>query len=248
MAIGANTTYVVSVFSSSGDYVSDHPYFSSAHDNPPLHGLTDGADGPNGVYHEGSDEFPTDSFSSSNYWADVVFAEPDATPPVISQLTGQSVSTTSESVSWTTDEPATSRVDYGTSANSLNSSAGDPALTTAHSLTLTGLTSSTPFFFRATSADASDNSSTSPAGTDPPATFMTPAFTATDTTATDFAAGMTACSVVSHDVGPNSGEVQLNPTLGVEFNDDALPVDWQSSTVRPERHRNRWRRPADGRR
>src|SRR5262245_25597285 len=39
--ITANTTYVVSVFSASGDYISDHPYFTTAHDNPPLHGLAD---------------------------------------------------------------------------------------------------------------------------------------------------------------------------------------------------------------
>jgi Domain of unknown function (DUF4082)/Bacterial Ig domain len=232
VTISANTTYVVSVFSSSGDYVSDHPYFTAAHDNPPLHGLADGTDGGNGVFNQGSSAFPMTSFDASNYWTDVVFAEPDTAPPAISQLTAHPVSTTTQSVSWVTDEPATSRVDYGTSASSLSTSVSDSALTTSHSLTLTGLTPTTSYFLRATSTDTSNNSATSPVATDPPESFTTPAFAATDTAAADFDAG-TGCSVVEHETGPASGEVQLSANRDNEFNDSALPADWQVSAFDP---------------
>src|SRR5207248_5955539 len=102
-----------------------------------------------------SSAFPTDSFETSNYWTDVVFG--DDIPPAITQLAAHPLSATSESVSWVTDEPATSQVDYGTSADSLSASVSDGTLTTSHSLTLTALTPITDYFFRAVSADAFNN-------------------------------------------------------------------------------------------
>jgi hypothetical protein len=79
-------------------------------------------------------------------------------------------------VAWTTNEPSTSTVSYGTSAASLGSSFGNSVLVTAHALTVPGLTPGTQYFYRVTSADAAANSATSPV---PPATstFTTTAFT-----------------------------------------------------------------------
>jgi hypothetical protein len=78
--VSANTTYVVSYFAPNGHYTGTDPYFTSAVDNPPLHGLRDGVDGANGVYvYSGSSAFPNQTFNSENYWADVVFT---TTPPV----------------------------------------------------------------------------------------------------------------------------------------------------------------------
>jgi hypothetical protein len=74
VAITANTTYVVSYYTPVGGYAVNRPYFAtSGVNNPPLHALADGVDGPNGVYHYGASAFPTNTYQSSNYWIDVVF-------------------------------------------------------------------------------------------------------------------------------------------------------------------------------
>ena len=52
--------------------------FSVGVDQAPLHALGNGIDGTNGVFVYGSGGFPTSSFSSTNYWVDVVFAGPVA--------------------------------------------------------------------------------------------------------------------------------------------------------------------------
>jgi len=83
--ITANTTYVVSYFTQSGNYSITRPYFTAEVANAPLHALQDGADGPNGVYRVGNG-FPGNTFEQTNYWVDVVFATvapPDTTPPAI---------------------------------------------------------------------------------------------------------------------------------------------------------------------
>ena len=85
-------------------------------------------------------------------------------------------------ITWTTDEPPTSRVDYGTTAGSLSTSSASAALVTAHSRTLTGLTPGATYFFRVTSTDAHDNAAISPAAPAAPASFALPLFVDVDST------------------------------------------------------------------
>jgi hypothetical protein len=78
VAITANTTYVASFHSSSGDYAFDNPYFSSAVVNGPLKALANGEDGVNGLFEYSSTPvFPTSNYNSGNYWVDVVFIPPN---------------------------------------------------------------------------------------------------------------------------------------------------------------------------
>jgi len=79
IAVTAGTTYVVSVYSPGGNYVSTLNYFTSARTVGPLTGLADGTDGNNGVYRYGSAGFPTSSYQASNYWVDVVYGSANAT-------------------------------------------------------------------------------------------------------------------------------------------------------------------------
>jgi hypothetical protein len=91
----------------------------------------------------------------------------DATAPLLSSVAVSGVSSTSATVSWTTNEPATSKV-FFTSGTSLDlgtaSSVTNNALVTNHSVTLIGLSASTTYSYAARSADSSGNVSTSGTG------------------------------------------------------------------------------------
>jgi subtilase family serine protease len=95
-------------------------------------------------------------------------------PPVISSVATTNLTSTSVTVTWTTDQPASSLVNYGTTTGYGSSSTIDPTLVTAHSVTLTGLTANTTYNFDVVSANAASQSSTSPNST-----FSTPASNAT---------------------------------------------------------------------
>ncbi len=69
--ITANTQYIASYHTASGNYAFDISYFATAGvDNIPLHAPA----GTNGVYVYGSGGFPSSTYQSSNYWVDLVFA------------------------------------------------------------------------------------------------------------------------------------------------------------------------------
>nr|WP_262927107.1 DUF4082 domain-containing protein [Rhizobium herbae] len=76
VTIAANTTYVAS-YHTTGFYVATDGFFTSAVTNGPLTALSSAAAGGNGVYAYGGSAttglFPTNTYDSANYWADVVF-------------------------------------------------------------------------------------------------------------------------------------------------------------------------------
>ncbi len=76
VTITANTTYVAS-YHTTGAYVATDGFFTSGVTNGPLTALSSAAAGGNGVYSYGGSAtaglFPTSTFDSANYWADVVF-------------------------------------------------------------------------------------------------------------------------------------------------------------------------------
>jgi hypothetical protein len=93
----------------------------------------------------------------------------DTQAPVISAAAAVG-GTSSATITWTTNEAATSKVDYGTSSGSLSSVKSDTNLVTAHSVTLTGLTPGATYYYRVTSADAAGNSAQWPSAGSTPAT------------------------------------------------------------------------------
>jgi hypothetical protein len=76
VGIEPGVTYVVSYFAPTGGYAVDLSYFGAADVvNPPLRALSGGVAGGNGVFRYGSSPaFPTETYGSSNYWVDVLFA------------------------------------------------------------------------------------------------------------------------------------------------------------------------------
>ncbi|MDE1988294.1 MAG: fibronectin type III domain-containing protein, partial [Patescibacteria group bacterium] len=90
------------------------------------------------------------------------FTTGDSTPPVVSSITASPVIDTSAVINWTTDEPATSKVQYGINSGAFPfSSALDSTLTRNHSVSLLGLYYGTKYYYQVLSADGSSNATTS---------------------------------------------------------------------------------------
>jgi hypothetical protein len=76
VALTANTTYVVSYYTSAGNYAVNDGYFGSSVNSGPLYAPADGEAAGNGVYLYGPSGFPTETYEASNYWVDLVFVVP----------------------------------------------------------------------------------------------------------------------------------------------------------------------------
>ena len=87
-------------------------------------------------------------------------AVPDATAPIIS-LVNSTITSTSATITWTTDELSDSLVKYGTASGVYTLQADDAADVTAHSIVLTGLSPDTAYYYVVNSTDPSDNSAES---------------------------------------------------------------------------------------
>jgi hypothetical protein len=92
---------------------------------------------------------------------DVIFTTA-AAPPLLSQVRASGLTTTSARITWTTDQPTTSKVGYGTTTAYGSLSAANPALTTSHSVTLRGLSPGTTYNYSATSMNAAGMQNSSP--------------------------------------------------------------------------------------
>lgn len=102
--------------------------------------------------------------ATSSHQSFMTVAGPDLTPPLVTSLAMSGISTSSASVTWTTNEPATSRVYYSTStplvfgtAQSTSSS----TYATSHMLGLSPLIASTTYYYVVESKDGSGNTATS---------------------------------------------------------------------------------------
>ncbi len=90
----------------------------------------------------------------------------DTIAPTITNATSSSITSNSALITWNTNEPADSQVEYSTSAGITGNCATtcttlDTATTTSHSASLNGLTSATTYYFVAISKDLAVNSATS---------------------------------------------------------------------------------------
>jgi len=107
----------------------------------------------------------------------------DTTSPTISGQTVDEISENAATVTWTTDEPSTSLVEYGATTSYGSASPLEPALVTAHRVVLTGLAPQTLYNYRVRSRDAAGNERASgnltftttsgPADQDPPQVVVT---------------------------------------------------------------------------
>jgi hypothetical protein len=150
---------------------------------------------------------------------------PDARAPEISGVTASADGEGHATVAWTTDEPASSRVDYGRTT-ALGSQVSDAARVNAHKLELTGLSPGTTYFFRVRSVDAAGNAADAPASSGAPNSFATPAGGLVDSRTSEFAAGTAGATHAGATLAGADGEVQLQPAVGEEFA-ASLPAAWE---------------------
>ena len=138
MPITANTIYVVSYHANNGHYSANLNYFATTGvDSPPLHALTNGVSGGNGVYAYGAtSNFPTQTFNTSNYWVDVVFS-PGPAPTVSSIAVTPATSTISTGA--TQSFTATATYSNGSTQNLTSQVAWTSSSTSVATINSTGL-------------------------------------------------------------------------------------------------------------
>ncbi|MBP6963578.1 MAG: family 10 glycosylhydrolase [Armatimonadetes bacterium] len=94
------------------------------------------------------------------FYSPTTSSEPDTSPPIISSVTSRPEPTRA-TVTWTTDEPATSQVEFGDSVSYGSETPKQTALVLDHSVTITGLSFPTTYHFRVKSEDLYDNAAAS---------------------------------------------------------------------------------------
>ena len=159
--VQAGQRYVASYNAPRGRYAAAGRFFTTAYTRGDLTVPVNG-----GVYRYGTSGFPTASYQASNYYVDLVFrptgtATPpptaDTRAPVISSVAVSAVGQTGATISWRTDEPATTQVAYGTTASYGSTTAVSTALTTSHTQVVSGLIAGTTYRYQVRSADAAGN-------------------------------------------------------------------------------------------
>lgn len=123
----------------------------------PLSGLT-----PNTLYHfrvSSTDASSNEAVSSDQTF--MTLSPTDTTPPIISNIKVINITETSAEITWQTDEPANSVVQYGLTNSYELGTITLANLATSHSIPLFSLTPNTLYHFRVSSSDASGNTATS---------------------------------------------------------------------------------------
>jgi hypothetical protein len=149
ISVGWNTNVAAS---SQVNYGLTSAYTSSTTLDPTLltsHAQTLSSLKPATLYHY--QVVSTDGSANTATSADLTFTTPAF---VVSAVQATSITTTGASITWTTNAPADTQVDYGTTASYTASTPLNSTLVTSHSVPLTGLTPSTVYHYRASSHDA----------------------------------------------------------------------------------------------
>lgn len=117
----------------------------------------------------------------------------DTTAPIISAITATSITSTGATITWTTDDPSDSQVEYSTDTSYSSSTTLDTAIVTSHSVAITGTAPAMPYHYRVKSRNTAgllttsgDNTFTTVTGPDvtPPVITINPISGLTDVSVT----------------------------------------------------------------
>jgi hypothetical protein len=161
-------------------------------------------------------------------------AMPSTNPPVLSGIAATSVSDRSATIGWTTDEAASSIVQYGLST-SYGTTVSNGTLSTSHSLAISNLTASTTYHYLVKSADAAGN-----LGVSSDLTFVTlatdttpPSVSVTTPAAGAVVAGTTVLGAAASDNGAVAAVQFLvdGQAVGSQVVIAPYSYDWDSTSV-----------------
>ncbi len=113
----------------------------------------------NTVYHyrvHSSDAAMNEALGNDEVFSTSFACEGDTTPPTITNVQAVSITGTTATITWDTDENTTSAVDFGISIT-YGGNVWAETLAKTHSMVLTGLTPGTMYHFRVTSKDVAKN-------------------------------------------------------------------------------------------
>ncbi|MBU4455254.1 fibronectin type III domain-containing protein [Patescibacteria group bacterium] len=102
----------------------------------------------------------TDDNTGAGYTLNTTDSD-DVTAPTISNANANPIMDIKAVINWTTNEAATSKVEYGTTSGTYTTSSSTTALDRSHAVILTGLTQNTTYYYHVVSADANSNTATS---------------------------------------------------------------------------------------
>jgi chitodextrinase len=131
---------------------------------------------------------------------------PDTVAPVLSSINASSVTDISAVITWGTNEPTDTQVQYGTTTAYGSSTTRVTTLVTVHSQTLTGLLPGTLYHYRVLSRDAAGNLTTSLDNTFTTAAPLPPP----SSTSTTVRVSPSADTFLNIDASVNSAEPVLN--------------------------------------
>src|SRR5688572_13367984 len=160
----------------------------------------------------------------------------DTTVPTITGVISSSLTSSSASIAWTTNESSNSQVEYGTSTSYGSSTTVNSSMVVSHSQALTGLTASTLYHYRVKSRDAAGNLAVSgdstfttakpPDTTPPTVTISSPASGAI------VSGTVTISASASDNVGVTGVQFLLDGSiLGAEDVTAPYSISWNTSTA-----------------
>ena len=263
--VTAGQRYVASYYAPRGRYAVAQGFFNTAYPQGDLSVPVNG-----GVYRYGASGFPGSTYKTSNYYVDLVFRatasqspspsasptappSPDTRAPAITGVAATGLGQTSATISWTTDEPATTQVAYGATSAYGTTTPVNTSRSTSHSLTVNGLNAGTTYHYQVRSVDAAGNVAASadavfttlapsrfapgnPNGTAPVPTGMgledvsAPDHvvgngTPDSCTSAAFLSAVTAGGVITFNCGPNPKVITLTQTAKVKNSTRKLVID-----------------------
>ncbi len=112
----------------------------------------------------GAEDLAGNNLEADYVWNFTTVEEADTIAPVITDVACDTPTTNSVNITWTTNEDSDSLVKYGTVSGIYPDNESDTTMTTSHSITLTGLTPETTYYFVVNSTDASGNPAESDEG------------------------------------------------------------------------------------